>query len=64
MLAHKTCDLSQAERKMLLQGEQMHKMTTISLKMIEVVILSIDQLVKTDIFFSAWDKSRVSWTNC
>ena len=31
---------SEAEKKMLLQAEQMHKMTTISLKMVEVVILS------------------------
>ena len=38
---------------MLLQDEQMHKMTTISLKMVEVVILSPDQLVTTVIFFSA-----------
>ena len=36
---------------MLLQDEQMHKMTTISLKMVEVVILSLDQLVTTVIFF-------------
>ena len=31
---------------MLLQVEQMHKMTSISLKMVEVVILSVAQLVK------------------
>ena len=46
---------------MLLQAEQMHKMTSISLKMVEVVILSenivvilsVAQLVTTVIFFSA-----------
>ena len=32
---------------MLLLAEQMHKMTSISLKMVEVVILSIAQLVTT-----------------
>ena len=39
---------------MLLQAEQMHKM-------VEVVILSVDQLITTIIFFSALDKSRVKW---
>jgi hypothetical protein len=45
---------------MLLQADQMHKMTSISLKMVEVVILSenschlsVVQLVTTVIFFSA-----------
>jgi hypothetical protein len=42
---------------MLLQAEQMYKMTSISLKMVEVVILSekfsIARLVTTVIFFSA-----------
>jgi hypothetical protein len=38
---------------MLLQAEQMHKMTSISLKMVEVVILSVAQLVTTVIFVSA-----------
>ena len=44
-LSHLTCDLSQAEKekKMLLKAEQMHKMTSISLKMVEVVILSINR---------------------
>ena len=53
---------------MLLQADQMHKMTSISLKMVEVVILSenschlsVAQLVTTVIFFSAWEKSRVKW---
>ena len=36
---------------MLLQAEQMHKMTTISLKIVKVVILSVAQLVTTVIFF-------------
>ena len=53
-----TRDLSQAEKKILLQAEQMHKMTSISLKMVKYVILSVAQLVTTVIFFSAWDKSR------
>ena len=53
---------------MLLQAEQMHKMTSISLKMVKVVILSensqsVVQLVITVISFSAWDKSRVKWDN-
>ena len=40
-LSHLTRDLSQAEKKkMLLQAEQMHKMTSVSLKMPKVVILS------------------------
>ena len=38
-------------RNMLLQDEKMHKMTTISLKMVKVVILSIAKLV-TIVFFS------------
>jgi hypothetical protein len=38
---------------MLLQAEQIHKMTFISLKMVEVVILSVAQLVTAIIFFSA-----------
>ena len=48
----------------------MHKMTSISLKMVQIVIwvkivgiLSVAQLVTTIIFFSAWDKSRVKWDN-
>ena len=57
---------------MLLKAEQMHKMTSVSLKMPEVVILSenschlilsVAQLVTTDIFFSERDKSRVKWDN-
>ena len=40
-LPHLTRDLSQAEKKILLQAEQMHKMTSISLKMVKVVILSV-----------------------
>ena len=36
---------------MLLQAEQMHKMTSISLKMVEVVILTVAQLVTAVIFF-------------
>ena len=51
-VSHLTCDLSQAE--------QMHKMTSISLKMVEIVILSenschlsVAQLVTTVIFLSA-----------
>ena len=49
---------------LLLQAKQINKMTTISLKMAKVsfwgnivVILSVTQLVKTVIIFSAWDKS-------
>jgi hypothetical protein len=38
---------------MLLQTEQMHKMTSISLKMVEVAMLSFAQLVTTVIFFLA-----------
>jgi hypothetical protein len=41
-----------------LQAEQMNKMSTVSLKMVKVVILLLTQLVTTVIFFSAWDKSR------
>jgi hypothetical protein len=44
---------------MLLQAEQMYKMTTISLKIVEVLILS-----KNSCHFvscSAWDKSLVKW---
>ena len=48
-------------RNMLLQDEKMHKMTTIALKIVEV--LSVEQLVTTIILFSAWDKSRVQWDN-
>ena len=48
-------------RYMLLQAEQMHKTTSISLKMVKVDILSgnschfvtVAQLVRTVIFFSA-----------
>ena len=39
-LSHLTHAQSEAEEKMLLQAEQIHKRTTISLKMVEVVILS------------------------
>ena len=38
---------------MLLQDEQMHKMTSILLKMVEAVILSVAQRVTKFIFFSA-----------
>ena len=38
-------------RNMLLQDEKMHKITTISLKMVKVVILSVAQLVTIVIFF-------------
>jgi hypothetical protein len=39
-LSHFTRDLSQTEKKINpLQGEQMHKMSSISLKMVEVVVL-------------------------
>ena len=40
-LSHLTRDLSQAEKKItvVIQAEQIHKMTAISLKMVEVVIL-------------------------
>ena len=48
---------------MLLQAEQMHKMTSISLKVFEIVILSVAQLVTTIIFFPAWDKSHIEWDN-
>ena len=48
---------------MLLQAKQMHKMTTTSLKMVEVVILSVAQFVTTVIFFSALNKLRVKWDN-
>ena len=55
---------------MLLQAEQMHKMTTISHQMVKLsfwvkiyVILSVAQLVTTVIVFSAWDKSRIKWDN-
>jgi hypothetical protein len=37
----------------LFQAAQMHKMTSISLKIVKVVILSVAQLVTTVIFFSA-----------
>ena len=53
---------------MLLQAEQMHKIISISLKMVEVVILSeivviLSVAITIVIFFSAWDKSRVKWDN-
>ena len=38
-------------------------MTSISLKMVKVVILSVAQLVTMVMFFSALDKSRVKWDN-
>ena len=39
-LFHLTCDLSQAEKKIkIVANEQVHKTTSISLKMVEVVIL-------------------------
>ena len=38
---------------MLLEAEQIHKMTYISLKMVEVVILSVAQLITTDSPFSS-----------
>ena len=41
----------------------MHKITSISHKMVKVVILSVAQLVTAVIFFSAEDKSRVRWDN-
>ena len=41
----------------------MHKMTSISLKIAEVVILSVAQLVTTVIFFSTWDKPHFKWDN-
>ena len=41
----------------------MHKMTSISFKMVRVVILSVFQLVTTVIFSSAGDKSRVKRDN-
>ena len=56
------------EKKMLLQAEQMHKMTYILLKMIKVVILSENNChfvscsaCNNSNLFSAWDKSRVKW---
>ena len=49
-LSHLRRAQSEAEKKMLLQAEQMHKTTTISLKMVEVVILSVAQLVSTGFF--------------
>ena len=55
---------------MLVQAEQMHKMTFIHSKCpkfsfwVEIdVILSVAQLVTTVIFFSAFHKSRVKWDN-
>ena len=55
---------------MLLQAKQMHKMTTISLKIVEVVILSENSChfvscsaFKNSFFFWAWDKSRAKWDN-
>ena len=38
-------------------------MTSISLKMVKVVISSVAQLETTVIFFSVVDKSRVKWDN-
>ena len=52
---------------MLLQAEQIHKMTSISLKMFEVVILSRNgcHFVSCSACNnSSWDKSRVKWNNC
>ena len=50
---------------MLLQAEQMPKMTTISNKIVEVVFLSENKghyvsrsALNNSYFFSAWDKSR------
>ena len=46
LLAHLTLDLFQVEKKkMLLLAEQMPQMTTISLKIVEVVILSENQVL-------------------
>ena len=42
-LSHLTRDLSQAEKKV--NAEEMHQMTSISLKMVEVVILSKNSFV-------------------
>ena len=48
----------------------MHKITSISLKTVEVVILSensfilsVAQFVRTVVLFSAGDKSRAKWDN-
>ena len=63
LFAHLTRDLSQAEKKMseLLQAEQVHKITAISLTIVKVIVfientghLSIAQLVATVILFSVW----------
>ena len=55
---------------MLLQPEQMHKMTTISLKIVEVVILNKKSYhfvscsaCNNIYFFSAWDNSGVKWAS-
>ena len=55
---------------MLLQAKQIHKMTSISLNTVKVVILSkiICHFVSwsscsNSHFFTAWDKSRVKWDN-
>ena len=58
-MAHETRELSQAEKKnLLLHAEQMHKMTTISLKMVEVISLSVAKLVTAG-FFSSLEISHV-----
>ena len=36
---------------MLLQADQMHKMTSISLKMVEIVILSTENICQKHLFF-------------
>ena len=41
-LSHLTRDLSQAKKK--IEAEQMHKIISVSLKMVQVVILSVAQL--------------------
>ena len=51
LMALKTRDLSQAKKRLiLLQAEQIHKLTTILLKMVEDVILAVAQLVIAVIF--------------
>ena len=44
-------------------GKFFRKLLKLSFWVRIVVILSVAQLVRTFIFFSAWDKSRVKWDN-
>ena len=57
LLAHKSRDLSQAEKKLFLKAEKIHKMTILTEKSLFV------QFETTFILVTSWNKSRNSWAN-